>query len=190
MKSKKIISFNGQEGSGKSTIAKMVAEKLDTPRYYMGQIFRDQAAKRGMTLATFRKLLEETPSLEREIDASIKNLADSGESFVIESRVAWHFIPESLKIYLKIDSRVAAERIFKALSEEHNRGNEDANLNSVENIQKSILQRRKEDSERYFNLYGIHQDDENSYDFVIDTTNLSIEEVFGKVMEFIESSIE
>lgn len=184
-----IVSFNGQEGSGKSTIAKMVAEKLNIPRYYMGQIFRDQAEKRGTTLAIFRKLLEEDPALEKEIDSHMKTLVDTNESFVIEGRVAWHLIPQSLKIYLKVDPGAAAERIFKALSEKHNRENEDDNLNTVENIQKSIMRRRQEDSERYFNLYGIHQDDEANYDFVLDTTNLNIGEVFEKVMEFIKSNI-
>ncbi|MFA6973626.1 MAG: (d)CMP kinase [Parcubacteria group bacterium] len=182
-----IISFNGQEGSGKSTIAKMVAEKLNIPRYYMGQIFRDKAQKKGVTLVAFRKLLKENPALEKEIDDYMITLAEKEKSFVIEGRTAWHLLPNSLKIYLKVDPDAAAERIFKALSEAHNRGNEDSNLDTVENIQQSILRRRKDDSERYFNLYNIHQDDESNYDFVIDTTNLSIEEVFGKVMEFVES---
>ena len=83
---------------------------------------------------------------------------------------------------------MAADRIFKALSEENNRGNEDVDLNSVENIQESILKRRKEDSERYFSFYGIRQDDEKNYDLVIDTTKMSVEEVFAVVMEFIEKN--
>ena len=105
---------------------------------------------------------------------------------MIESRTAWHFIPQSLKIYLKVDPRAAAERIFKNLSENNNRGNEDKNLDTIENIQASIIRRREEDSERYFNLYSIHQNDETNYDFVLDTTTLNIAEVFEKVMEFVE----
>lgn len=184
-----IISFNGQEGSGKSTIAKMIAEKLNIPRYYMGQIFRDMAQEKGLTLPEFRKLCDVDPGFDKKVDDYLIKLAQEKDRFIIESRTAWHFIPQSLKIYLKVDSRAAAERIFKNFSENNNRGNEDKNLDTVENIEKSILQRRKEDSERYFNIYGIQQDDENNYDCVIDTTNLSIEEVFGKVMEFIESKM-
>lgn len=182
-----IISFNGQEGSGKSTIAKMVAEKLGWPRYYMGQMFRDMAVEKGMTLSEFRKICDADPDFDRKVDNYLVKLSKKQDKFVIESRTAWHFIPESLKIYLKVNPRAAAERIFKALSEEHNRGNEDTGLDTIENIQKSILRRREEDSERYFNLYGIRQDDENNYDFVIDTANLSIQEAFEKVMGFINS---
>lgn len=182
-----IISFNGQEGSGKSTISLMVANKLGFPHYYMGQIFRDMAKEKGMTLPEFRKICDADPSFDKKVDDYLIQLSKEKNDFIIESRTAWYFIPQSLKIYLKVDSRVAAERIFNAMSEKNNRENEDKNLDTVENIQKSILQRRKEDSERYFSLYEIHQDEEKNYDFVLDTTNLNINEVFKKVMEFIEN---
>jgi len=182
-----IVSFNGQEGSGKSTIAKMVSEKLNLPRYYMGQMFRDMAAEKNMTLPEFRKICDVDPNFDRTVDDYIVKLSQEQNAFVIESRTAWHFIPKSLKIYLKVDPSVAAKRIFDALSEENNRGNEDNNLNTVENIQKSILKRRKEDSERYFLLYNIRQDKDNNYDLVVDTTSLTIKEVFAVVMEFIET---
>lgn len=189
-KSKKlIISLNGQEGSGKSTIAKMIAEKLGIPRYYMGQMFRDMALEKGMDLAEFRKICDADPSFDKKVDDYIVKLSEEQNRFIIESRTAWHFIPQSLKIYLQVNPLAAAERILKALSARHNRNNEDINLDTVENIRQSILRRRKEDSERYFALYGIRQDDERNYDFILDTTNLSINEVFGKVMEFIENKI-
>lgn len=183
-----IISFNGDEGSGKSTVAKLVAEELSYPRYYMGQIFRDMAKEREMSLPEFRKACDNDSSLDKKIDNFVISLAKEKDKFVIESRTAWHFIPKSLKIFLKVDSTVAAGRIFKALSQENNRSNEDVALDSEENIQKSILKRRSEDSHRYFDIYGIDQDDEKNYDLVLDTTNLSIEEVFEKVMEFIKKN--
>ncbi|KKQ80482.1 MAG: hypothetical protein UT03_C0023G0001, partial [Candidatus Moranbacteria bacterium GW2011_GWD2_38_7] len=75
----------------------------------------------------------------------------------------------------------------KGISENNNRSNEDSSLDTVDNIEKSIIKRRKEDSERYLTLYGIRQDEEKNYDAVIDTTDLTIEEVFFKVMNLIES---
>lgn len=153
----------------------------------MGQIFRDMAMEKGMSLPEFRKICDTDPAFDKKVDDYVIKLSLENDAFVIESRTAWHFIPESIKIYLKVNPKVAATRIFKALSEEHNRGNEDSNLDTIENIEKSIMQRRKEDSERYFSLYGIRQDDEKNYDFIIDTTNLSIGEVFAKVMNFIEN---
>lgn len=189
MKSKLcIVSFNGQEGSGKSTIAKMVAERLGLPHYYMGQIYRDMAADRNMTLPEFRKICDADPNFDNKLDAYVVELSQKHANFIIESRTAWHFIPDSFKVYLKVDIDVAAERIFKALSETHNRSNEDCKLDTVEDIKKSILQRRVEDNKRYLALYGIDQDDEKNYDLIVDTTNLSAREVFSMVLGFIESN--
>ncbi|EKE11508.1 MAG: hypothetical protein ACD_15C00066G0003 [uncultured bacterium] len=182
---KLIISLNGQEGSGKSTMAAMIAEKLEIPRYYMGQIYRDMAKEKGLSLPKFRKICDADPSFDNKIDDFVASLPQKQASFVIESRTAWHFIPQSIKIYLRVNSKIAAERIFKNISEKNNRDNEDANLNTVENIEKSILKRREEDSERYFSLYGIRQDDEKNYDFVLDTTNLDINDVFEEIITFI-----
>jgi cytidylate kinase len=163
-----------------------VAEKLGWPRYYMGQMFREMAAEKGMTLPEFRKICDVDPDFDKKVDDFIIKLSKEVDKFIIESRTAWHFIPNSLKIYLKVDSGVAAERIFKSIGGENNRSNEDTELKTVEDIQKSILKRRSEDSERYFLLYGIHQDDEKNYDLIVDTTNLTVEKVFLAVMNFIE----
>jgi cytidylate kinase len=182
-----IVSLNGQEGSGKSTIATMLAEKFDIPRFYMGQLFRDMAKEKGMTLTEFRKICDQDPSLDKKVDDYVTSLPNKHEKFIIESRTAWHFIPQSIKIYLRVDSKTAAKRIFDGLAEKNNRGNEDTALDTIENIEKSILKRRVEDSERYFSFYGIRQDEEKNYDLIVDTTNLTIQEVLEKVIIFINA---
>lgn len=182
-----IISLNGQEGSGKSTIAKLLAEKFNIPRFYMGQFFRDMAQEKGMTLTEFRKICDQDPSLDKKVDDYVTELPTKHKKFIIESRTAWHFIPQSIKIYLQVDSKTAAKRIFDELTEKNNRGNEDTNLDTLENIEKSILRRRVEDSDRYFSFYGIRQDAETNYDLIVDTTNLTINEVLEKIITFINA---
>ena len=48
-----IISLSGAAGSGKSTVGERLAEELSWPRYYMGQMRRDAAKKRGMILSEY-----------------------------------------------------------------------------------------------------------------------------------------
>jgi len=45
-----IISISGLPGSGKSTVAKILAEKLGFERIYMGAIFRKMADQKGVSI--------------------------------------------------------------------------------------------------------------------------------------------
>lgn len=184
-----IISFNGDEGSGKSTIAKRVAESLGYPRYYMGQIFRDMAKKRDLTLVEYLKLGEIDPQVDKEVDDYLLKLASKEDHFVIESRTAWHLIPNSLKIYLKVDEGEGAKRIFKQLQgETDNARNEDKKVDSLENVLKSIRSRRKTDDLRYQKYYGIDIRKSQNYDLFLDTTKLTRDEVFNHVITFVKSN--
>ncbi|KKP68132.1 MAG: Cytidylate kinase [Candidatus Moranbacteria bacterium GW2011_GWE1_35_17] len=182
-----IISFNGDHGSGKSTVAKKVAEKLNYPRYYMGQIFRKLAEEKGMLLSDFQSLCDNDPSADKKVDEYSIELAKKEKDFVIESRTYWYFVPDSIKIYLKVDEREAAKRILKEIDANAARKAEDKNLDSLESIIISERDRTARDDKRYMQYYGINIRDEKNYDFVLDTSNLSKEEVFDKVMDFINS---
>lgn len=181
-----IISFNGEHGSGKSTIAEKVANSLGYSRFYMGQIFRDMARKRGMTLEEFQNLCKKTPAADKEVDDYVVKLSKENNNFVIESRTAWHFIPNSLKIYLKVNDQEAAKRILKEAGSE-NRKNELGNIFFEEEVIENLRKRRERDDERYQRYYGINIREEKNYDFVLDTMGMSIEEVTNKVLDFIKS---
>lgn len=183
-----IISFNGDHGSGKSTMAKNIAEALGFKRYYMGKIFRDLAKEKGLTLEDLHTHIVDNPEVDKMVDDYLVELAKKEDNFVIESRTAWYFIPNSLKIYLKIDDDEAAKRILGEL-QSHNERNEGKDLNTLEKVKESIIKRKKMDDERYMKFYGIDIRNKKDYDFVIDTTNLSIQESFEKVMEFIKTRI-
>ncbi len=183
-----IVSFNGEHGSGKSTIAEKISDALGYSRFYMGQIFRDMAKDRGLTLEEFQKIHKYDSSADRAVDDYVVKLSKENDNFVIESRTAWHFIPNSLKIYLKVDINEAARRISEEAHSE-NRKNELTNSESLEEIARNLQERRERDDDRYKRYYGINIRDEKNYDFVLDTTNLTIEEVFQKVLDFIKSKI-
>ena len=180
-----IISFNGDEGSGKSTVAKKIAQALHLPHYYMGQIFRDMAQKRGLTLVEYLKLGESDPSVDKEVDNYLINLSQKEKDFVIESRTAWHLIPNSLKIYLAVTEEEGAKRIFLELQKENNR-NELNEIPTVEKVLEKIRERRKTDDIRYLKYYGIDIRQKNNYDFILDTTQLTIDEAFEKTLSFIQ----
>ncbi len=181
-----IISINGDEGSGKSTVAKKLAIVLGLPRYYMGQILRDMAKKRNLSLVEYLKIGETDPSVDREVDNYLLELANREKSFIIESRTAWHLIPDSIKIYFQVDEIEGAKRIFKELQESNTR-NEDKKTGTLEEVLESNRRRRETDDFRYQKYYGINIRDPKNYDFVLDTTRLTREEVLNKTLEFINN---
>jgi cytidylate kinase len=183
-----IISISGAEGAGKSTIAKMLAEKLGWPRYYIGGIRREKARERGLTLDEYNKLGETDPSTDLEVDEYQKKLGETEDNFIIEGRTSWHFIPQSFKIFLDVDFTEAAKRVFKALQNNNDR-NEGKNLDSVENVLQSLEKRRESDKLRYAKYFNIDVFDKNNYDFVLNTTNLNQAEVFNKTLEAIEEKL-
>lgn len=183
-----IISFCGDNGSGKSTAAIKIAEALGYKHYHMGQVLRDMAKERNITLEELNELRNIDPNFDKAVDAFLVKIGKESDNFVIESRTAWHFLPNSLKIYLKVEEKEAAKRVFLELQGENKR-NEGQYLDSEEKVLKSIIARGKNDNKIYMDLYGIDIRDEKHFDFVLDTTHLSIEEVFEKVMEFINSKM-
>ncbi|MFA6394201.1 MAG: cytidylate kinase family protein [Patescibacteria group bacterium] len=183
-----IISFNGLPGSGKSTISKKLAEKLSWPLYNIGRLRRQKAGERGMTLAEYNKLGETDPSTDTEVDEYQKELGRTADNFVIDGRQSWNFIPHSLKIFLTVDEKTGAERIFNELKKTDHR-NEDRDLNSLDDLIKSQQKRMESDRLRYKKYYQIDVFNPSHYDFVLDTTDLSPDEAFEKIYGFIKSKM-
>jgi len=184
-----IISISGAPGSGKSTIAKMLAEKLGWPRYYMGGLRREAAKKRGLSLAEYNKLGETDQATDREVDEYQKELGEKQDNFVIEGRTSWHFIPQSLKLYLDVDPETGARRIFGNLQQKNDR-NEANNLNSWADVLKSSQERIASDTRRYQEYYQINVYDPKHYDFYLDTTNIDQAQVFQAVWVFVSGQLD
>lgn len=179
-----IVSLSGDLGAGKSTIAKEVAQKLKMKHYYMGQILRDMSKERGMVFLDFMKLAETDPSIDKEIDAYVKKLGQEEDNFLIESRTAWSFIPHSVKIYLKVDEAEGVRRIHKELQEINKRNEK---LKSLEGVLKDCRRRIQSEQKRYKQYYNFDIQDLSHYDFILDTTSLTPQEVIDKTLAFLKS---
>lgn len=180
-----IISLSGDLGSGKSTIAKRISEELKIPRFYAGQFFRELAKERGITTIELCELGKKDPSIDKATDAKVKEIADKLSDFLVESRTAWHFIPDSIKVYFKVNSKEGARRILKEFQENDFRKNEDVEMKTVESVELSNKKRMASDIERYKQYYDIDISNMENYDIIIDTTDLSREEVFDETIKML-----
>ena len=186
-----IITISGNAGSGKSTVAKIILKQLNAERIYVGGIRRELARKKGMTLEELNVYALDHPETDVDVDekaaAQARELEKEGKIVIVEGRTMFHFIPESIKIYVKVDSLVGAKRIWQDLqkAELDLKRNQDK-VNSLEELQEKTENRQKNDIVRYQKYYGVNPYDEKHYDLVVDSTTPSAVKVAKKVMEFIE----
>ncbi len=175
-----IITISGPPGSGTSTVSRRVAEKLDYSRFSSGDFMRSLARERNMSLAEITQKAEQDSEIDRTIDEKVKNLADS-EKIVVDSRLAFHFIPESFAAYLEVDLETAAERIYA----EHDEREEAGELvsESVEATKRSIMDRLASERKRYKELYNIDHTNHTHYNLVVDTDEKDIPEVTQAVID-------
>lgn len=174
MEKKSIIALTGELSSGKGVVSKILMEQLSYGVYRNGDYFRKLAQESGMSVTEFNEYVKEHTEIDIQIENSAKEYAQNHENFIIDARLGWYAVPESFKVYLKVDSDVAAKRAFENQDESKKRTER---FNSIEE-QKADMQKRYElENERYYNVYGVRKDDMSNYDLVIDTTNLTPEQV-------------
>ena len=175
-----IITISGALGSGKSTVAKILVQKFNLKHYSTGDFMREIANKRGITLLELSKLAETDRSIDKELDNYQIQLGKDEDNFIIDARLGWHFIPNSIKIFLDVTDEEAAKRIFKE-------GRTDEKYNTDLNATlENIKNRRASEIKRYLDYYNLNYYDHNNYDLVVDTTEIPAEEVAEKIIKFIE----
>ncbi|MEK6823131.1 MAG: (d)CMP kinase [Nanoarchaeota archaeon] len=184
-----IITISGDPGSGKSTAAKEIAKHLRLNHYSGGDMRGLLAKDHGMTIDELNKLGENDPSTDRDIDERIAKLGKEEDGFVIDSRLAWHFIPQSIKIYLTTDVRVAAQRIFKDIQLKDKAPvdrSDEPEYKDVDDVVKHIKARVASDKKRYKKYYDIDHTDMSHYDLVLDTTALTLPQTVERILAFVQ----
>lgn len=176
-----VITISGQLGSGKSTIAQMISKKLGWMYYSTGMAQRTIAQKKGITTIELNRLAVMDPSIDAQIDAVFQNPPWGNKSCVVDSRLAFHFLPNSLKVCLLVDSKVAAERVLEA-----KRSNEQ--YSNVKEAQKYLEQRMDLEQAHFVKNYGLDITDLKQFDLVIDTTHLTPQKVCEKILKELRSA--
>lgn len=178
MKKKNIIALAGDLASGKGTVSEILIKELNYGIYRNGEYARKLAKDRGLDITSFNAFLAEHPEIDLQIEKSASEYAKEHDNFIIDARLGWYAVPESFKVYLQVDIDVAAKRAF------HDQKRKSTECFETVEEQKADMQRRyKLENERYWKLYHVHKEDMSNYDLVIDTTNMTPEEVAKKIKD-------
>ena len=171
-----IITITGHLGSGKSTVAKMLAEQLHWQYYSTGMALRLIAQKRGVSAVELNHMAVTDPSIDAEVDSVFQNPPWGKNPCVVDSRLAFHFIPDSLKVCLQVDTKVAAERIWAE------KGRLSEHYTSLEEARTYLEKRYEWEKIRYMKTYHVDVTNLGLFDLVINTTDLTPDQVCEKVL--------
>jgi len=192
----KIITISGEPVSGKSTVVKSLIKKYEELGFNVhvistGNLFREVAKAEYLKIypdrvdANLADIQEDESFIKKraEIDGLIDGMiAEKGKEinskerpndvYIIDSRLAWHNIPDSYAVRLTVDEKIAGQRV----KDDKTRGSEDAYKTVEEAIEKT-RQRKLGEIERYKQRYGVDLTNPENYDLIVDTSYSNTEEL-------------
>jgi cytidylate kinase len=154
-----LLTISGFAGSGKTTVARGLSQKLGYAHVSAGDAFRELAQERAMSLEQLSKLAETEPEIDKMVDRRQAELAQSCEHAVVDGRLSGWFLNADIAVWLEAPLEVRAERIARREGKR-----QAAALNET---------RLRDSSEtvRYRTFYDIDVTTLDIYDLVINTTH-------------------
>jgi len=175
------VTVSGHPGSGTSTLVSLLCETKGWSSLNGGELFRQEAKRRDMSLSDFGQLCKEDLEVDRQLDALLKEemiRTDEEAPSVIESRLSgWWAYKLGLsapRIWLEVDDIERAKRV---------QAREGGDLNS---IIEANQQRSKVDEQRFDELYGLLPQQTEPYTHIINASDLNPQEVLASVLDILE----
>lgn len=173
------ITITGNLGSGKSTIARLLSEKYNFEVYSTGKIQRELARQMNLSTLELNQLMMSDRKYDHMIDDETARISreNKDKNIIFDSRLAWHFVEHSFKVFVSVSLDVAAERIMN-----DHRGSVEK-YSSVEEAKRLIAERAKTESIRYKDIYNLNYMDFSNYNLIIDSTYCDPETIADIIME-------
>jgi cytidylate kinase len=167
------ITISGKPGSGKSTIANLLKDKLNLKYIYAGMLFREQARKHNMSLEEFGKYCEKNKLIDKGLDEYQLKILKKG-NVILEGRLSgWLAAKNNIKAFkIMLDANINT-RSKRIVQREH------GNIKLRHN---QIIEREKSEVRRYMKYYNIDLNSTCIYDLIIDTGNKTPEEVVNIII--------
>lgn len=161
------ITITGNLGSGKSTICKLLNEKYQFEIYSTGKVQRELAKQMNMTTLELNQLMCSDKKYDKMIDDETARISreNRDKDIIFDSRLAWHFVEKSFKVFVSVSLNVAAERVMN----DQKRGTVEQ-YSSIEEAKKLLAERAATECVRYKDIYNLSYMDFNNYNLIIDST--------------------
>lgn len=156
------------------TIANLIKENIDLSNFSIQDANNREEFKSIRTIVD--TLIDEGMKQKGKI---INQEAHPNDIWIIDSRLAFHNIPEAFSVRLTTKPNVAGKRLFN----DKTRGKEDSKYKSIEEATQGREERRIGEKERYLNRYGVNLENEENYDLIIDTSYSTPSDIAEVILE-------
>jgi CMP/dCMP kinase len=175
---KTVVCISGMAGTGKSTLAKRLAQKYDLAYYSGGDALRALAAEQGYDSLNngwwespdgmrFLDQRREDATFDKKVDEKLLQYAERGNVLLDSWTMPW-LLKGGFKIWLAASAEQQAERVAKR---DHM---------TAEEGMRALKEKEARTKAIYKQLYGFSLgEDFAPFDLVVDTDNLNAEEVFN-----------
>jgi len=184
---RQVICISGLTGTGKSTIGRELARHYGLRYVSGGDALKEKARELGYRVSgpgwwerpegmRFMERRLEDPSFDREVDAWLVELGREGKVVIDSWTISW-LLDEGigLRVWLYASPEVRARRVAQR------------DGISVEEALEALRAKDARTREIYRRIYGFDLWDLRPYDLIIDTDNLSQEEVLAAIRAVVEA---
>jgi len=164
-----IVTVSGEIGAGKSTVARRLASSLSLRYVSAGEIFREEARRRGLSLAALGELAEHDPTIDRDLDRMQVEAARGG-GVLIDSRLSGWLVDGDVRAWFRAPLQVRAARVAAR------------DGTSPEEAMRDLMAREDCERRRYRQTYQIDLADLSRYHVIVDTARWSAQEIVDALL--------
>lgn len=174
------ITLSGDLGSGKSSVGKQLASRLGIPHHSAGSLFREIGQISNLDALRTNLAAEDNVEIDHKVDQRTREIDQTVERFIIDSRMAWHFVSNAIKVYLSVSPETAAVRVMSDTT----RASE--SYDSLAAAIAALSNRRQSETKRYKKLYDVDIADIANYDLFIITDDAAVEAITDVILAYAE----
>ncbi len=183
-----VVCICGMAGTGKSTLAKKLAEKYGLKYYSGGDALKVLAIKEGYKPVErgwwesreglrFLEERSKDPKFDGAVDEKLLELAQQGNVVLDSWTMPW-LLKKGFKIWLEASLEKRAERIAQR------------DGTSIKEALETLKEKEAKTKAIYNKLYGFHLgEDFTPFNLILDTDNLNTEEVFQVLCKVIDNVV-
>lgn len=169
------ITLTGNLGSGKTSVCKEL-EKMGYKIISTGNIFREIAEEKGISVIELNELAKKDRSIDDLIDTRSTKLGKELDNVVFDSRMAWNFVENSFKVFMLVDTKESAKRVFSG------EARQSENYNNEEEVYSGLKKRANLERNRYKELYNVDYYDASNYNLIIESTDASPKQIAEEII--------